>query len=67
MMTLMLAVLGWCAASVVVAGLWAAVCTGARQGAAANVPAWRQAPARIVPAGVVPVPRSAAADHSVAV
>jgi hypothetical protein len=67
MTSLMLALLGWCLASVAVTGLWAAVCAGARKGAAANVPAWSTPPLRVVPEGLVPVPRAAAADQPVAV
>ena len=66
MTTLMLAVLGWCVASVAVAGLWAAVCAGARKGASRNVAVWQQ-PARVVPAGLVPVPRAASIDQPVAI
>jgi hypothetical protein len=67
MTSLLLAMLGWCLASVAIAGLWAAVCAGARKGAAANAPAWSSAPVRVVPAGLVPAPRVAAADQPVAV
>lgn len=65
MTTLLLAVLGWCVASVAMAGLWAAVMAGARIGAERNRSALREA----LPAGgtaLVPAPRTAPADAPVA-
>ena len=67
MTTLLLAVLGWCLVSFVATSALAAVCAGARKGAAANGPAW-QRPVVLGAAPLhVPAPRAALADAPLAV
>jgi hypothetical protein len=68
MTTLLLAVLGWCVASVAMAGLWAAVMAGARIGAERNRSVLREAGVggAVGGAAFVPAPRSAPADAPVA-
>ena len=65
MTLILLAVLGWCAVSVVAAAVMSAVFVGARNGEARNVPAWRRQPT-VVP-DFLPAPRRAPADAPVAV
>jgi hypothetical protein len=64
MTTLLLAVLGWCVASVAMAGLWAAVMAGARIGAERNRSALREG--AVGDGAFVPAPRTAAVDAPVA-